>query len=136
MNRQPSVQPFDRQMPMMPMETVPTTGSPRAVIARESKLAANPLPRSRRNLHNGRIFYGYYCLMCHGEKGDGNGQVGQSYVPKPTDLTSANVKSLPDGQLYAKMLSGTGHEPVMDNTVPPDQRWQIVMYVRSLKASP
>jgi len=131
MREQPSLHPYSTEMPVMPSATVPTSGSLRVLTAEQSKLSSNPLPKSKVNTHNGKVYYGYYCLMCHGENGDGNGPVGQSYVPKPTDLGSANVTSLTDGQIYAKMLSGKGHAPVMSETVSPDQRWQIVMYVRT-----
>lgn len=132
MRIQPSIQPFERQMPDMPRGTVPTSGRLETFTAEQSRLAANPLPNTPANLRNGRIYYGYYCLMCHGSKGDGNGAVGESYIPKPADLSSPAVAGLSDGELYQRMLVGVGHDPVMTQTVPPDQRWPIVMYIRTL----
>ena len=117
-------------MPDKPSGTTPTTGRLVTFTAQQAKLAHNPLPVSADNLANGKIYYGYYCLMCHGEKGDGNGPVGQGYVPKPMDLST--LASLSDGQLYHKMLIGKGHDPVMSQTVQPEHRWALVMYVRTL----
>ena len=97
----------------------------------QSKLATNPIPANATNLHNGKIYYGYYCLMCHGPKGDGNGPVGQSYVPKPTDLSSPRLIGITDGELYRRMLHGEGHDPVLDQTVQPAHRWPLVLYVRT-----
>lgn len=129
---QPSIQPFQQPMPAMPADVVPTTGSPNSITMKQSKLKVNPLPASKLNLANGRIYYGYYCLTCHGEKGDGQGPVGVAYVPKAADLRTSRVAALSDGELYLKMLTGRGHAPVMEQTVFPDQRWPLVMYVRTL----
>lgn len=131
MTQQPSVQPYDRKLPLMPTGTVPTTGGIRALTIQQSKLTTNPLPATLLNVHNGETYYGYYCLMCHGSKGDGNGAVGESYVPKPTDMASPTVTSLTDGQLYYAMLNGVGHSPVLEQTVAPEQRWPLVLYVRT-----
>ena len=130
MRIQPSIQPFERSMPDMPKGVVPTNGRLQTFTVQQSKLTANPLPETSVNMQNGRIYYGYYCLMCHGSKGDGNGPVGESYNPKPADLSTPAVKNLSDGELYQRMLIGIGHDPVISQTVQPNQRWPIVMYVR------
>lgn len=128
---QASVRTYSRQMPAMPGGTTPVKGRAVTAVLKTSETAKNPLPATAANVRNGRIYYGYYCLMCHGEKGDGDGPVGQSYIPKPTDLSSSSVDSLSDGQLYRKMLTGNGHDPVMIQTVLPDHRWPLVLYVRT-----
>lgn len=133
MDSQQSIHPYSAQMPSAPRGTVPTTGTDQSLIAQQSKLAENPLPASKTNLSNGKIYYGYYCQMCHGEKGDGNGPVGIAYVPKAADITSKKLSKLTDGEVYKRMLSGVGHDPVMSSTVPSDERWPLVMYVRSLR---
>jgi hypothetical protein len=117
-------------MPEKPAGTTPTTGRLVTLTAQQAKLVKNPLSVNETSLANGKIYYGYYCLMCHGEKGDGNGPVGQGYVPKPTDLPT--LAKMSDGELYRRMLTGKGHDPVMSQTVQPDHRWPLVMYVRTL----
>jgi hypothetical protein len=135
MNKQVSIHPYQQRMPVTPTGTVPANGSLKTYSAREAKLTANPLPNTPVNMRNGKIYYGYYCLMCHGEGGDGNGPVGQSYVPKPADLSSPKIAALNDGQLYDHMLHGVGHDPVLMQTVQPGQRWPLVMYVRQFAAT-
>lgn len=132
MRVQQSVQPFEQDMPAMPQTSVPTTGRLDTHTRKQARLTANPLPETAANLRSGRVYYDYYCRACHGSKGDGNGPVGESYVPKPTDLRSAATAAMTDGELYYRMLHGAGHDPVMSQTVHADQRWPIVMYVRSL----
>ncbi|MBI2842320.1 MAG: cytochrome C [Armatimonadetes bacterium] len=133
MNIQPSIQPYEREMPEMPAVTVPFTGRLETRTLEASQIVANPLSRTPENLEKGRIYYGYYCRMCHGKEGDGHGPVGQSYVPKPADLSSPALAGLTAGELYYRMLYGTGHEPVMDQTVLPEHRWPLVMYVRTFQ---
>lgn len=136
MNKQPSIHAFEKQLPRDPRGIVPTRGTYRTLTIQQSRLTTNPLPRNKTNLYNGKVFYDYYCLMCHGAQGDGNGGAGQGYYPKPTDLASPKVTGMNDGQLYYGMLVGTGHDPVMIETVHPAQRWPLVMYVRTFAAKP
>ncbi len=131
-----SEKPYKTRMPDAPTGTVPTSGRAATLAQEQSALEANPVPRTAETLDDGRIYYGYYCLMCHGKNGDGNGPVGQSYVPKPRDLTAPAVVRLSDGQLYDRMLHGPGHDPVMLETVIPEHRWPLVHYIRSLPKTP
>lgn len=133
MKIQPSVKPYKQQMPAMPAGTVPVQGRSDTFTAAQAKLTANPLKATSANLDAGKIYYGYYCLMCHGTDGRGNGPVGQSYIPKPADLTSSATQGLSDAELYSRMLTGIGHSPVMEQTVLPEHRWPLVLYIRDFK---
>ena len=62
----------------------------------------------------------------------GNGPVGESYFPAPADLRTGKVSHYSDGRLLRAMLTGIGHEPVLERVVPPRHRWCLVLYVRSL----
>ncbi len=136
MRLQPSIKPYEISMPSMPAGTVPTIGRLETYTQQQSNLGTSPIARTTANINDGRIYYTYYCIQCHGEDGSGNGPVGQSYVPKPTDLSSAAVTSLPDGQLYLRMLHGVGHDPVMMQTVLPQHRWPLVLYLRTFRTAP
>lgn len=136
MVEQASIHTYQRRMPSMPSGTAPIGGREASLTLRQSKLPKSPLPATQANLEDGRVYYGYYCLMCHGEMGDGNGPVGVSYPVRPTDLSSTRVRGMSDGQLYYAMLHGLGHDPVMEETVLPEQRWALVIYLRTLAKSP
>lgn len=124
--------PYKSRMPEMPPGTVPVTGRSVSLTKAASTAAINPVPATADIIDDGRVYYGYYCLMCHGEIGDGEGPVGQSYVPRPKNLTAPAVATMTDGQLYYRMLHGSGHDPVMEQTVLPEHRWPLVHYVRRL----
>ena len=138
MRDQVSVKPFEKRMPDMPPNTVPYSGPARLpATMQQAARVPNPARRSAQAVALGRIYYGYYCQTCHGERGEGDGTVGRSYVPQPTDLTSARVQGMSDGALAFAMASGVGHElveakqPVLGPTVAVERRWYIVWYIRS-----
>ena len=115
--------PVDGVLPVNLPEQLP---KPQAAAA-----LTNPLPDTAENRRRGQIYYHYYCIFCHGERGEGNGPVGESFMPVPTDLRSIRMVNR-DGQLLRAMLLGIGHEPVLERVVPPHHRWYLVLYVQSL----
>jgi mono/diheme cytochrome c family protein len=134
MRRQASLRPFEREMPPMPAGTVSREGPDPMPAAANAKAAQNPLTADAATLARGRLYYTYYCAMCHGEDGRGRTPVGEAYWPRPTDLTSAAVQRLSGGELYRAMLTGPGHDPVLLSTVARDRRWPIVLFLRTLGA--
>jgi hypothetical protein len=136
MRDQASIKPFEKEMPEVPANQVPFAGpNPLPLTEAEAARLANPVKPTADTISLGGIYYGYYCLMCHGQSGRGEGPVGQSYVPAPTDLTSPKMQGLADGALARAMVLGSGHEPVLESTVPLERRWYIIHYLRSLRAS-
>lgn len=141
MRIQPKLMPDQALLPAVPQGTVPVlafeapTGDPNATSRLgEPHLPAarNPLDATERTHRIGQAYYSNYCAFCHGKTGHGDGPVGQSYVPVPTDLTTSAVQGLSDGALYQGMLMGVGHEPVLGYVVDPNAPWYIVSYLRSL----
>ena len=135
MKVQAHIRAYEMPMPLPPALIVPVGGAPSLPTPAEAAALTNPLPETAADRARGKVYYEYYCIFCHGETGRGDGPVGLSYVPAPTDLQSPAVQSASDGELLRKMLLGTGHEPVLERIVPPQHRWYLVLYVRSLAKS-
>lgn len=134
---QPNIRAFQRPVAPMPAGVVPVTDWPPPLPSEtESRTLANPVPATSANIDRGATYYKYYCVFCHGEKGDGNGPVGESYVPKPSDLRSPKIMAYSDGEMLRAMLLGIGHEPVLEYVVHPEHRWYLVLYTRQLGSSP
>jgi hypothetical protein len=133
MRTQDKATPYRALIPPMPAQIVPVevvaVPEPSVEISPPGPNPPSDTPQTRRV---GRVYYGYYCRFCHGENGRGDGPVGRSYMPKPTDLTSAPVQGLSDEALYRAMLTGVGHQPVLPYVVLPEAPWYIVIYVRHL----
>ena len=129
---QEHVRAYQQVVPSMPEGVVPVDLRPPVPSAEAAKTLPNPVPISDAAVARGKVYYEYYCIFCHGDKGDGNGPVGQSYVPVPTDLRSPKIQGYTDGEIFRTMLLGVGHEPVLEKVVLPEHRWYLVDYVRSL----
>jgi hypothetical protein len=135
MRVQPKIVPQQAQLPALPQGIVPVSVQPSAIpSAQAAAQVRNPLPDTDHTWQTGRIYYGYYCAFCHGRTGRGDGPVGVSYMPAPTDLALPQVQTLSDGALYRAMLTGVGHEPVLDYVIEPEARWYIVSYTRYLQS--
>ena len=133
MNEQEAIQTYREKMPEAPEKTVPVTGGLAALRGTPPDQLKNPLPSNPFSVQQGREGYGHYCIMCHGLKGDGNGTVGQSFYPLPTDLTSARVQGQSDGRLFHTITLGLGRHPSLGFMLTEKDRWAIIYYIRSLK---
>ena len=131
---QPNIRQFQAKMPVTPPNTVPVREVIEPVPSKEqAQKLINPLDPNEMNLAKGKVYYGYYCAFCHGDKGDGFGPVGYSYVPVPGDLRSPKVKAMSDGEVLYSMLTGTGHAPMLQRIVPSEYWWYLVLYVKQFE---
>ena len=82
----------------------------------------------------GKAVYLIYCAQCHGYNHDGNGTVGQSFHPLPTDLRSPQVQLKLDGELFKSVSYGIpeGRQPALETTITIDDRWRVIAFVKSL----
>ncbi len=100
---------------------------------------ANDL-KSPFNLHDpaaiesGKDLYFTFCAQCHGQNYDGNGTVGQSFAPLPTDLRSEKVQSMSAGKLFKDISYGLpkGKQPPLATTIDITDRWRIIAFVQAL----
>jgi mono/diheme cytochrome c family protein len=85
-------------------------------------------------VQQGQKVYALYCQQCHGRYHDGNGTVGQSFHPLPTDLMTEKVQQAPDGVLFKEIGYGIpgGRQPPLATTVDMEDRWRVIAYIKSL----
>jgi mono/diheme cytochrome c family protein len=119
-------------MPQMPQGTLPVKDGVEALRNANLDDLRNPLPFSKEMIEQGRVGYGYYCAQCHGVRADGNGTVGQSFAPLPTDLSLPYVQDQGDGELFYKISLGFLRHPPLAYTVSEHDRWAIINFIRSL----
>jgi mono/diheme cytochrome c family protein len=97
-----------------------------------AKKARNPLTPSDTVLNAAAPIYKEKCLDCHGEAGKGDGPEAMMYDPSPADFTDAKrMNALTDGQLYFQITEGRKPMPSFKNKLTAEQRWQLVILVRS-----
>jgi mono/diheme cytochrome c family protein len=102
----------------------------------EDKLRKNPLAASDANFNAAKPVYNEYCANCHGDAGKGDGSDAMMYDPAPSNLTEPkHMNSLTDGEIYYQITQGRKPMPSFRKKLTDDQRWQLVILVRSF-ASP
>jgi mono/diheme cytochrome c family protein len=102
------------------------------VVPPEYKSLKNPLPPSESNLKAARQIYFDECAQCHGDAGKGDGPEARSHYPLPADLTDPKLlTNVPDGEIFYQISEGRRPMPSFKNRLTEDERWQLVLLVRS-----
>ena len=135
MRETPGVRPME--MPEQVMETglVPVNGGEAIYRVTSGADLVSPVNAAEPFvITRGKSVYLVYCAQCHGHNYDGEGTVGQSFQPLPTDLRSPQVQSKADGELFKTISYGIpgGRQPALDTTVAIDDRWHVIAFVKSL----
>jgi len=107
-------------------------------VPAEEKERKNPLTYSESNIASAKQVFSDRCANCHGDKGKGDGSEAMMYDPAPSDLTdAAKMSKLTDGEIYYQITEGRKPMPSFRKRLTEQQRWQLVLLVRSfLTASP
>lgn len=93
---------------------------------------ANPFASdNRRETRRGAELYQSFCSHCHGGGGNGDGAVGLHGFPAPPSLLATEAKDLPDGQIFHIITFGQKNMPPHAIQIEPEDRWRIVLHVRS-----
>lgn len=134
LDRQPSIKP--QEMPLMPPEgVVPVTGRIDDGLRENVDKLVNPVVADTTSLRKGQLAYMTYCQPCHGAKGMGDGAVAKSLPIPPVDLTRADLQAgRSDGSIYYTIRHGNVIMPGYAHALTPEQAWDVVHYVRTLRA--
>lgn len=106
--------------------------APEAKAAPEPAAKANPVKPSPESLAKGKKRYGFDCEMCHGQNGDGKGDMATD-MKNVTDFTNPDaLKNRTDGELFNVIRKGKGEMPAEGERGKDDDIWNMVNYIRSL----
>jgi mono/diheme cytochrome c family protein len=132
MEIQRSYEPMEDPLPV-PARSIPVEGP-----AYISGLGApvNPVPADQASIQRGQELFRVTCMMCHGQSGKGDGPVAAFLQNiKPANLTSDAVQSKSDGALFLTITTGVpGAMPPLNENLTVRERWDVVNFVRTLKA--
>ena len=92
----------------------------------------NPIESSDEVLKEAKVLYERYCIHCHGEKGMGDGLVGQVYKGV-TAYNSRAVKDRSEGHIFHVITHGKGRMWGHGSQISIEDRWKIVKYVQTLQ---
>jgi mono/diheme cytochrome c family protein len=110
-------------------QTVP----PPWIAPDDAKKVKNPIPSTPENLAAGEQLFSDNCVLCHGDKGMGDGPGAKTIKVKPANFADPKVQSSEtDGALFWKMGNGRGPMPAWKDILTDEERWKLVNYIRKL----
>jgi mono/diheme cytochrome c family protein len=113
------------------MQQPPAAPAPSAIPA-EAAHQTNPVKPTPESLAAAKKMYGYDCAMCHGENGNGKGDVVADLKLSLKDFTDpAALKDMTDGELFYIIKNGKGQMPPEGDRAKPEMIWNMVILVRS-----
>jgi mono/diheme cytochrome c family protein len=102
-------------------------------IPNEAKLRQNPIHASPQALDAARVLYDDHCERCHGKTGKGDGADATKFSRSPLDLSdSSRMSTQSDGELFYKISEGRKPMPEFKTKLTEEQRWQLVLLMRSM----
>ena len=133
MRETPAIKPHEQPLMIMDRGTVPFRGGEAVFRATDDNMLTSPFTNiDAAGIEKGKNGYFTFCHQCHGPAYDGNGTVGQSFAPLPTDLQSAKVQNATEGWLFKHISFGGGRSPALATTITIERRWEIVAFIKSL----
>ena len=111
---------------------VPQEPPAAAGIPADAAKMVNPVKPTPQSQAFAKKMYGYDCAMCHGELGDGKGDMAAEQKPPLKNWTdAAALASLSDGEIFYIIKTGKGTMIGEGERLKPDDLWNMVIYVRS-----
>jgi len=102
----------------------------------------NPLLLTKANLAEGERLYGIFCTHCHGEAGQGDGNlVAIGKFPPPPSYSAGNssrggaLKDLSDGKIFHTITYGVNLMGPHASQINPEERWKITMFIHKLQGN-
>lgn len=95
---------------------------------RELQDPFHPTPRT---LDEGKALFQTYCMVCHGERGLGDGPIAGK-IPPPPSYVSDRLMQFPPGRIFYVVTKGTGKMPSYATQLSADERWKIATYVHTV----
>jgi mono/diheme cytochrome c family protein len=130
MDDQQSYKPYKAPVLSPPAGAVPVTG--KEIVSQESELR-NPMTPTAASLSQGKALFEINCVICHGQTSAERGLVGKKLVPPPPGLDHDMVRGLSDSTIFKAITFGFGRMPAFKDKLMPQERWDLVNFLRSRK---
>jgi len=103
------------------------------VISPEDSAKKNPIKFTDASVARGKKVFNTQCALCHGEKGDGKGDVAKEMSLTLPDFTQPDsLAKRTDGDLFTIIGTGKDPMPTQKGRMTEAQLWNLVNYLRSL----
>ncbi|MBX7137941.1 MAG: c-type cytochrome [Oligoflexia bacterium] len=123
-----------------PLGSIPRGSLSYTLQSREEALALNnPVAADERSIANGRRLFNMHCYTCHGDISKPTVVPGPSGAKfefkKPPDISSGDFKTRTDGGIFATMYFGQGLMPRLGWKLSPQEKWDIINYLRKVQST-
>jgi mono/diheme cytochrome c family protein len=115
----------------------PATGGGQAVapVPAEYLTMPNPVKPTEQSQTRAKEIYGWDCAMCHGDTGNGKGDVATEQKLTMHDFRDS-LKTLSDGQIFYIIHNGEGQQmPSEGPRAKTDEVWNLVIYLRKMSGT-
>jgi mono/diheme cytochrome c family protein len=121
----PPAQPTDQQ-------AAPAT-APAQTTPDEWVHKTNPVKPTSESQARAKQIYGWDCAMCHGDNGNGKGDVAVDQKLAMRDFRDPNsLGKLTDGEMFYIIHEGKGQMPSEGPRAKTDEVWNLVIYLRKM----
>jgi mono/diheme cytochrome c family protein len=112
-------------------------GVPNAQTAAMSGPDNFPFPVTKEVLERGRERYNIYCIVCHGGAGDGDGMIPRRGFQRPPSFHEDRLQegTANAAHFFDVITNGWGAMPSYAESIPAEDRWKVIAYVRALQLS-
>jgi mono/diheme cytochrome c family protein len=116
----------------LPAQQPVATPAAAVVVPPDAAQKVNPVKPTAEVLARAKKMYGYDCAMCHGETGDGKGELVADMKLSLKDYTDpAALKDLSDAQIFDIIKNGKGKMMGEGDRAKTDDVWALVVLLRS-----
>jgi mono/diheme cytochrome c family protein len=118
-----------------PFETRVANWTKHLLVRRASRHSIPPAPTDRQSsLVEGDKLFGVDCAACHGMDGHRPTDAGRWMYPRAADLTSKDVQSYSDRELFWIVKNGIrlSGMPAFAKVESDEHIWDLVLYLRTL----
>ena len=103
-------------------------------VPADARAQINPLGKDPAGIAAGQDLFRQKCAVCHAYDGSGKTEIGAGEYPRPPALRSMNIMALTDGEMFYHIRNGIRNTGMPAWSMPDEQVWQTVAYLRHLPA--
>lgn len=116
-----------------PFVGLPPGVVPRGAAAQTAALAPPGPAVTQDLLHRGGERHRIFCMPCHGVAGSGDGPVASRGFPPLPSYRDERLQAIEPADIVTIITNGKGLMYSYAGTIPPEDRWAIAHYVKSLQ---
>jgi mono/diheme cytochrome c family protein len=113
--------------------TPPAAAPSQSGVPADYASKVNPVKPTAESQARAKKQYGWDCAMCHGDNGDGKGDVAaEQKLPMRDYRDPVSLKGMTDGEIFYIIQHGKGQMPSEGDRAKPDEIWNLVIYLHRM----